>query len=217
MIQRNAIWAGGVLLLVLAMPPLRSWLEASLIGHMLVQIPLLAVAGALIAQSLPQRWRALARGLDRYGVLGLLLALIVLAYWLLPRNLDAALLEPAAGWAKIATVVVLAGIPLGLTAKCLPLLLRGVLWVKGTAMLFVMGWLYREAPDRLCNAYLLGEQQMLGNLMLLLGAISLALILALLLLGLPRGRARDAGLAPRERCECERPPGDRVLLTMTLQ
>lgn len=182
----SAAWAGPALLALLVVPPLRPWLESSLIGHMLVQIPLLVLAGVLLARSLPAAWRARAVRLDMYGVLGLLLALFVVAYWLLPRNLDAAVLEAGAGWAKIVTLVLLAGLPLGLTAHRLPLLLRGVLWIKGTAMFFVMGWLYREAPDRLCNAYLLGEQQLLGNLALVAGGISLVLILLFLLLGPPR-------------------------------
>ncbi|ADC70705.1 putative transmembrane protein [Thioalkalivibrio sp. K90mix] len=181
----STVWAGPALLAVLVLTPLRPWLEASLIGHMLVQIPLLVLAGALMARSLPEAWRIRAARLDAYGVLGLLLALFVVVYWLLPRNLDAAVLEAGAGWLKIVTLVLLAGMPLGLTAPLLPLLVRGVLWVKGTAMFFVMGWLYREAPDRLCNAYLLGEQLMLGNIMLGLGAISLAAILALLFFGPP--------------------------------
>lgn len=190
----SAAWAGPALLALLALPPLRPWLEASLIGHMLVQIPLLVLAGALIARSLPTSWRARAARLDAYGVLGLLLGLFVVAYWLLPRNLDAAVLEAGAGWMKIVTLVLLAGLPLGLTAHRLPLLVRGVLWVKATAMFFVMGWLYREAPDRLCNAYLIGEQQLLGNLMLVAGGISLLAILLLLMLGPPRpGRLAAAG------------------------
>lgn len=196
----SAPWAGPALLAVLVLTPLRPWLEASLMGHMLVQIPLLVLAGALIARSLPVVWRARAVRLDAYGVLGLLLALFVVVYWLLPRNLDAAVLEAGAGWAKIATLVLMAGVPLGLTAHRLPLLVRGVLWVKGTAMFFVMGWLYREAPDRLCNAYLLGEQQVLGTLMLVLGGVSLLLILAMLMLGPPARRS------PRAACSSGRRP-----------
>ncbi|WP_019623747.1 hypothetical protein [Thioalkalivibrio thiocyanoxidans] len=187
-----AAWVGPGLLAVLVLTPLRLWLEASLIGHMLVQIPLLVLAGVLIARSLPEAWRVWAGRLDIYGLLGLLLVLFVVVYWLLPRNLDAAVLEAGAGWMKIVTLVLLAGIPLGLTAHRLPLLVRGVLWVKGTAMFFVMGWLYREAPDRLCNAYLLGEQLVLGNLMLGLGAVSLAAILALLVFGPPGRHRREA-------------------------
>ncbi|WP_018175162.1 MULTISPECIES: hypothetical protein [unclassified Thioalkalivibrio] len=197
----STVWAGPALLAVLVLTPLRPWLEASLIGHMLVQIPLLVLAGALIARSLPEAWRIRAARLDAYGVLGLLLALFVVVYWLLPRNLDAAVLEAGAGWMKIVTLVLLAGIPLGLTAHRLPLLVRGVLWVKGTAMFFVMGWLYREAPDRLCNAYLLGEQLMLGNIMLGLGAISLIAILALLLLGPPERHRRVAAEGVGQRRE----------------
>ncbi|WP_018881537.1 hypothetical protein [Thioalkalivibrio sp. ALE30] len=205
--RRSAVWAGPALLVVLVLPPLRPWLEASLIGHMLVQIPLLVLAGVLIARSLPEVWRLRAGRLDAYGVLGLLLALFVVVYWLLPRNLDAAVLEAGAGWAKIATLVLLAGMPLGLVAHRLPLLVRGVLWVKATAMFFVMGWLYREAPDRLCNAYLLGEQQLLGNVMLGLGALSLAAILALLLLGPPRRRSANTGPAQPSRREAVIPSG----------
>ncbi len=190
----SVAWAGPALLALLIAPPLRPWLEASLVGHMLVQIPLLVVAGALLARSLPAAWRRGIGRLDRSGLAGLLLALFVVAYWLLPRNLDAAVLDAGTGWAKIVTLVLLAGLSLGLSARYIPLLVRGVLWVKGTAMFFVMGWLYREAPDRLCNAYLIGEQQLLGNLMLLVGGVSLLTILLFLMLGPPRpGRVPEAG------------------------
>nr|WP_231362627.1 hypothetical protein [Thioalkalivibrio sp. ALMg9] len=153
---------------------------------MLVQIPLLVLSGAWLSGLVLTRVSAWARSVDRYGVLGLLFALFVLAFWLLPRNLDWAVLDSVAGGAKIVTLVLLAGVPLGLTAGRLPLMIRAVVWVKGTAMMFVMGWLYREAPDRLCNAYLLGEQQLLGNLMLVAGVLSLLAILLLLLFGPPR-------------------------------
>ena len=44
--RRQAAWAGLGLALLLASPPLRSVLEARMASHMLLQLPLLMLAGA---------------------------------------------------------------------------------------------------------------------------------------------------------------------------
>src|SRR5262245_35019530 len=86
--------AGAALIIVLAFPPVRHALERVMAIHMLVQIPLLAVAGALIAISLPTPATAAFAMWNKRGITGILLALIVSSWWMVPRALDLALAEP---------------------------------------------------------------------------------------------------------------------------
>ncbi|TAL74250.1 MAG: hypothetical protein EPN79_00730, partial [Burkholderiaceae bacterium] len=66
--------AGAILWAVLAAPPVRHALEATMTLQMLVQIPLLALAGGWLALGMPVRLgRALARW-NEGGISGLLLA-----------------------------------------------------------------------------------------------------------------------------------------------
>lgn len=91
---------GAVLLAALALPPSRAALEANMAAHMLVQIPLLAAAGALLACGLPRRTRAALERWNGRGIPGIVLALGLSAYWMIPRALDAALASGAAELAK---------------------------------------------------------------------------------------------------------------------
>src|SRR5690606_27986821 len=99
-----------------------------------------------------------------------LMALFALGFWLLPRWIDAALIDPVAATAKAATLVLLAGIPLGWGWAQAGPILRGFVGANAAAMLLILGWLQQAVPQRLCNAYLIGDQRALGLGMLLLAA-----------------------------------------------
>ena len=83
--------AGLALYLVLVAPPIAAWLERTMAGHMLLQIPLLALAGGLGARGIFGRHGAGLAGFNAAGIAGLLIAVFVAAVWMLPRTLDAAL------------------------------------------------------------------------------------------------------------------------------
>ena len=137
---------GLILLVLMALPSARNALEASMARHMLLQFPLLLCGGALLAAGIPQRLRqALARW-NAYGISGLLATALVLAVLMVPRALDLALVNPGIEAAKCA-VLVLAGGALG---NVLP-------------MTAVVGQLYIDSPTRICNAYLLDDQALLGQ------------------------------------------------------
>lgn len=170
-------WMLAAVYLLLAAPPLRGWLEAGMVSHMLVQLPLLVGIGALAVRWLPPR---LHDRLDRCNAAGLpltLLALFAAAFWMLPRSLDAALNAPPMELAKFLTLPLLVGMPLALSWRRLPLIGRGFLWSNLISMLVVLGWLYSAAPVRVCTNYLVDQQQLLGRSLLLL-ALGLALWLA---------------------------------------
>ncbi len=181
----RVVRVGAPLLLVaaLASPPLRAWLEASMSAHMLVQMPLLALAGFAAAAGLPADRRTT---LYRFagGALPLALAaMLASSYWMLPRALDAALVDPWAETAKFVSLPLLVGAPLALAWERLGSIGRGFVWNNFFSMLAVLGWLYIAAPVRVCNNYLVDEQASAGWLMVKLALLLFAYWLATLFVG----------------------------------
>lgn len=164
-------WLVGVVLwVVLAMPPVRHALESMMTLQMLVQIPLLALAGWLLASGSPD-W--LARHIARWnhrGISGLLLASLAGMVWMLPRAMDAALDDPRFAVAKFLSVPLLIGAPLALSWPRAGFVVRGVFLTEAIATALRLGWLYLISPERLCSNYLLGDQQLLGKLLLAVGS-----------------------------------------------
>jgi len=162
---RRGLAAGVGLWALLALPPARTLLEATLAGHMVAQIGLLAVAGWWLGRGLGPVRPGEAGGFNRFGAAGVVVALFTLVFWMLPVSLDRALQEPAWEAAKFASAPLLLGLPLARSWPRLPGLPRGALWANAVSMLVVMGWVYYEAPVRLCNNYLLDQQLLLGGAM----------------------------------------------------
>lgn len=173
----------------LASPPVRAGLESGMVGHMLVQIPLLAIIGALWAPLIPARLCAQLSACNARGIPLTLLALFAATYWMLPRALDAALDSAVAELAKFITLPLLVGLPLALSWRRLALIGQGFVWSNFISMLGVLGWLYIVSPVRVCNNYLVNQQVVLGQGML-------AVTLALFVVGAARvfvgGPPRDA-------------------------
>lgn len=166
---------GGALLAVMSLvPPVRHALEASMTAQMLVQIPLLVVAGCLLAPAVPTRLRARIQPWNQGGVTGLVLATLASTFWMLPRSLDASTTQPLMAMAKYLSVPFLIGLPFALSWPGMGFVVRGVLLSEVVATFFRLGWLYRISPVRLCNNYGLDDQQRLGGYMLLLGGGLLA-------------------------------------------
>lgn len=180
---RNKAWFGVALWLVLALPPLRAVLEASMSLHMLVEIPLLALAGWWLAQSLPAAWVAALARWNHHGITGFSLASLTGMLWMVPRMLDAALDEPWVALAKFASIPLLIGAPLALSWPRAGFVLRGAVLIEAVATAFRLGWLYLVSPKRLCGSYLLEDQQRLGQGLLVFGAVLCALIACKLMWG----------------------------------
>ena len=151
-----------------------------MVRHMLVQIPLLVVAGVLLAPAAEQGLRRIAGARTAsaplhdptVGAALVLLASFTFMFWMLPRWLDAAVNGAGADAAKMVTLVLLCGLPLGLGWRRLGAVGRGFLISQIVSMLLILGVLYRTWPDRLCNNYLVGEQELLGTLMLVIAALA---------------------------------------------
>jgi hypothetical protein len=176
-LSRRLCLAGAALWAALAVPPVRHALESAMTLQMLVQIPLLALAGAWLAKGTPD-WldRRLARW-NYQGIGGLLLASLTGMVWMLPLALDAALEDPRFTLAKFLSVPLLIGAPVALSWPHAEFVVRGVVLLELTATAFRLGWLYLISPVRLCSNYLLDDQERLGRLLLAIG-VAIVLLLA---------------------------------------
>lgn len=169
--------AGALLWALLAIPAARHALESTMTSQMLVQIPLLALAGAWLEKGLPPSVERHLAGWNRQGISGLLLASITAMVWMLPLMLDAALTDPRVAIAKFLSVPLLIGAPVALSWPRAGFVVRGVVLLEVTATAFRLGWLTLISPERLCANYLLDDQMRLGRLLVAIG-VSIVVVLA---------------------------------------
>ena len=144
---------------------------------MLVQSPLLAMAGWWLASFLTRPAVDALSWWNRSGITGIVLASLAAVIWMLPRMLDAALENPWVALAKFTSVPLFLGMPLAISWPRAGFVVRGVWLVEIVAMAFRLGWLYMVSPVRLCSNYLLSDQQQLGKIMLAIG-VAICLLLA---------------------------------------
>lgn len=156
------------LLTVLALPPARSALEAGLVSHMLLQIPLLAYGGWLIGSATRHMVGNTLEDWDRHGVTGFVLAVCIALFWMLPRSIETSLGAPGQELAKFLSVP-LAGVALAFSYPRAPVLLRGLLLSHVVSMFGVLAWTFLAAPVRLCVSYLASEQVTAGYVLLATG------------------------------------------------
>lgn len=166
-------WWGVLGVMLLALPPVRRALEADMAAHMLVQLPLLAWCGWWLAQAIPPRVSRALAPWNRSGITGLLLASITGLFWMLPLALDRAIESPWFELGKFLSVPLLIGAAVALSWSRAGFVVRGLVLAETIAMAFRIGWLYLAAETALCANYLLGEQQLVGKLLLAAGALIL--------------------------------------------
>lgn len=152
---------------LLALPPVRGALESSMTLHMLVQFPLLAAAGFVLAGRLPARRRACIDRWNACGIAGLLACALVLSVLMVPRLLDLAIEDVRIDLLKGLSLLA-CGAALRLSWRRAGRPLQGFFLGNVLPMTAVAGQLYQDSPVRLCNAYLLGDQVFLGQMLVLL-------------------------------------------------
>lgn len=180
---RHGCFSVAALYLMLATPAARGWLESTMIGHMLLQIPLLTAIGIVSSRLLPERWQDALLAAAGGAIPCVLMALFVSSYWMLPRALDAALTDALTETVKFLSLPLLVGLPLGLAWKQLGIIGRGFVWTNFISMLAVLGWLYVVAPTRVCNNYLVDQQEGAGWWMVKLSLLLFACWLGNLFVG----------------------------------
>lgn len=168
--------------LLLACWLFRGPLERDPVTHVLVQLPLLGAAGALAASALPGPVRG------PWANALVLAAVFAVLFWMLPRWIDAALADPFWEAVKFASLPLLAGAPLALGWGGAHPFLRGAVKANAVSMLGVLAFLYTHAPVRICNSYLVADQERLGA-GFLVAAFGLALAWAVPLFLPPAPRA----------------------------
>jgi len=130
---------------------------------MLVQLPLLAVAGWFLGRAIETRFRMTLQIWNKYGASGLIAAIACFIFWMLPRSLDASLNEPLLALMKYLTIPLFFGASLGASWRRAPAWLRGFLIVNFLSMLVFLAWLYASSPEQLCNNYTQDEQRNLAS------------------------------------------------------
>ncbi len=182
-------WQISLILIVgLSLPPARHFLEADMRMHMLVQFPLLIIAGVWIGLLLPNYLKIKLSPYNRYGITGLLIASSVTSFWMIPLALDEVLVLPSLEIAKFISLLV-AGVALAISWRAAGFLIQGFFLANVLPMMTVVGWLYLAAPLRLCNAYLSSQQESTG---LALVYLSILVIIVWLMSFFVQGQKTDA-------------------------
>jgi hypothetical protein len=169
--NRKLCWAGLVLYLILVFPLVLTFLESSMIGQMAVLIPGLFICGVLWGAAISAKVSRLLGGFNSNGIPGSLLAVFTLLFWILPRSIDASLNSIPVEIVKLVTIPLLAGVPMGISWGRLYSAAKGLIIGNLISMLFVMSWIYLEAPVRVCNNYLVSQQENLGRMLFTIGIL----------------------------------------------
>lgn len=152
---------GALLLLILALPPVRHFLEQGMLAHMLAQYPLLMLSGALLGRAFPE---AIARKLSTWnamGITGLAAVALFMTVLMIPRVLDLALVDGRVEAVKFASLIFIGSL-VRASWRDAGLIIQAFFLGIILPMTVSVGTLYQSAPLRLCNAYRLDDQQDLG-------------------------------------------------------
>lgn len=151
-------------------------------NHMLVQFPLLIVMGATCFQPKVQL-NALLTHIDPHGAIAFICFTGWMFFWMLPLNLDLATINPAIRLLKLISVPIGIGFCLRWLWHQSNAVLKCMVIFEAWASITRLGWLYVESPLQLCSSYLIGEQQRVGTLLLVVSAISATVVIFYALFG----------------------------------
>lgn len=161
-LARHQALIGFALLAAMFVPQLRVALESRMSTHMLLQFPMLILAGGLLAHGVSPAWRQRLLAWNAHGITGLVFAGLVLALAMIPRLLDLVLVDGRIEAVKFAALL-LCGAALRLSWQAAGAVVQGFFLGNTLPMMAIAGTLYLEAPARVCNAYRLDEQQFVGS------------------------------------------------------
>lgn len=156
----------------------RQSMTATMVLHMLVHIPVILVAGVLAGQAglldvkpgapgCKVHWLAKYNG---HGIPGLLAVAFMMAYWMIPRSLDNVLVSDIASIAKFAGLFI-AGLLLLDSLRRADSVIKLFFLGNFVWMTAIVGLVYQENPARLCNSYLMGDQEATGFGLVIVAAV----------------------------------------------
>lgn len=194
--------AAAIAIGLIAIPPLRHALEASMLRHMLLQVPVLLLCGAALVPNLGARAGARLARWNSHGLTGLAAFALATALLMVPRVLDLAVTDLRFDAAK-AAVLLACGAALRVSWRPAGAVVQGFFLGNVLPMMGVVGQLYQSSPLRLCNAYLLDDQVRLGEA--LVGAAAVIGVVWFVALVLRMTRAQPPELAPAAQLPDRRP------------
>ena len=168
----TAAWS-ELLFALMLMPPVRHAAESGMTTHMLLQYPVLMLAGALLVGAVPSRWQRHWQRFNQLGIAGLLATALAMALLMVPRVLDLALMNAQVEVLKLLALVA-SGAALALSWQRAGTVIQAFFLGNVLPMLAVVGTLYQDSAARLCNAYRLDDQQTLGTALVWVSAGILA-------------------------------------------
>lgn len=158
----NQSFYGLLLFIFLAAPPVAHFMESIMVIHMHMQMPMLVIAGFLMAKFFLVRFPRFFEKWNQNGIPGILLFIFITVYWMLPRTMDEALTVWGVELFKFISLPFLAGTALRDSWKKLKSIVKSTVIISYTIMFLGLGWLYIWSPVQLCNNYLIIEQLTLG-------------------------------------------------------
>lgn len=158
----NQSFYGLLFFIFLAAPPVAKFMESVMVIHMHMQMPMLVIAGFLMAKYFLVRFPRFFVKWNHNGIPGILLFIIITVYWMLPRTMDEALTVWAVELFKFISLPFIAGTALRDSWKKLKPIIKSSVIISYTIMFLGLGWLYIWSPVQLCNNYLIIEQLTLG-------------------------------------------------------
>jgi len=150
---------------------LRDWLEGDMARHMVIEFPLLLLAGAAVGRVLQERFGAQIACCNQMGLTGFVFASLTLAYWMIPAALDAALGDEWMAAAKYVSLVV-SGALLRSSFRVAPLAVQLFFVGNFALMTATVGLIYQTAPQQLCLNYGTDAQLAAGESLVALAVIS---------------------------------------------
>ncbi|MDQ0158266.1 hypothetical protein [Alkalibacillus salilacus] len=160
---------GLLLWIFLFLPPVRDFLESMMILHMHMQMPLIILAGFLMAKPIIKRFSSFFEKWNEDGLPGIVLFVLILGYWMIPRTMDDALLSVNVELFKFINLAFLAGVPLRDSFPKLSTTIKHSILLILFIMVTSVGSLYIFSDSQLCNNYLQVEQLTLGWSFLIMG------------------------------------------------
>ncbi len=166
------VWIGVVGIII--SPPIDNYLDASMMRHMIIQMPLLIFMGYLASRRLINIDLS---SINPYGLTGIIFFLGSLGFWMIPHSLDRTIIS---NWTDMLMHfnMLLAGFFLGKSIGLMPFILRTAISIYFVGMLLSVSIIYLNYFSLLCASYTLEQQKETG---VMLFWFSIGLILWLII------------------------------------